>query len=147
MNDSNVTMRQWLKTCLSVGLLAGAGALVLCAGCGKGPKDNASRAKFEVDKVYERGPASVHVRLDKTKLTIADTVLLFRFFEAVGEVRQALSVVKKRTGHHERSIRELVFGVGGLRVGPPLTNVRGVLSGNPVFLKDGSAGGEGEPRR
>lgn len=77
---------------------------------------------------------------------VADTVVLFRFFETAGTVKQAISVVKKRTGSHERSIRELVFGAGGLRVGPPLTNVRGVLSGNPVYLKDGSAGGEGEPR-
>jgi hypothetical protein len=50
--------------------------LLIVAGCGRGPKDNASKAKFEVDKVYERGPASVHVRLDRTKMTIADTVLL-----------------------------------------------------------------------
>ena len=76
MSESNVTMKQWFKTCLSVGLLTGAGLLALCTGCGKGPKDDASKAKFEVDKVYERGPASVHVRLDKTKMTIADTVLL-----------------------------------------------------------------------
>jgi circadian clock protein KaiC len=62
-------------------------------------------------------------------------------------VKQAISVVKKRTGRHERSIRELQFGAGGLRVGPPLTNVRGVLSGNPIYLKDAPRGGEGEPRK
>lgn len=78
---------------------------------------------------------------------VADTVVLFRYFEAAGEVKQAISVVKKRTGQHERSIRELQFGAGGLRVGPPLTNVRGVLSGNPIYLKDAPRGGEGEPRR
>ncbi len=76
MSDLNATMKQWFWTYLSIGLLAGAGALALCAGCGKGSKDNASQAKFEVDKVYERGPASVHVRLDRTKMSIADTVLL-----------------------------------------------------------------------
>jgi len=50
--------------------------LFALAGCGKGPGKTAAKAEFEVDKVYERGPATVHVRLDKTKITIADTVLL-----------------------------------------------------------------------
>jgi signal transduction histidine kinase len=50
--------------------------LVIGAGCGKGSKGTAAKTEFEVDKVYERGPATVHVRLDKTNLTIADTVLL-----------------------------------------------------------------------
>ncbi len=52
------------------------GVLVVFAGCGKGSKDTAAKGGFEVDKVYEKGPATVHVRLDKTKMTIADTVLL-----------------------------------------------------------------------
>jgi hypothetical protein len=52
------------------------GLLVIGAGCGKGSKDTAAKTAFEVDKVYERGPATVHVRLDKTKITIADTVWL-----------------------------------------------------------------------
>lgn len=50
--------------------------LAIFAGCGKGPGKTAGKTAFEVDKVYERGPATVHVRLDKTKMTIADTVLL-----------------------------------------------------------------------
>ncbi len=50
--------------------------LLIAAGCGKDSKEQAGKAAFEVDKVYERGPASVHVRLDKTKMSIADTVLL-----------------------------------------------------------------------
>jgi len=58
-----------LFVCLAVLLIVG-------AGCGKGPKDRAGKATFEVDKVYEKGPATVHVRLDKAKITIADTVLL-----------------------------------------------------------------------
>ena len=60
---------KWSLMCLLAGLLA-------FAGCGKGSKDAATKTGFEVDKVYERGPAVVHVRLDKTKMTIADTVLL-----------------------------------------------------------------------
>ncbi len=63
---------------------------------------------------------------------IADTVLLFRYFEDAGVVKQAFSVVKKRTGNHERSIRELQFGPHGLHVGPPLTRFQGVLAGDSV---------------
>jgi circadian clock protein KaiC len=63
---------------------------------------------------------------------LADTVVLFRYFEAAGEVRQALSVVKKRSGTHERTIRELRLD-GGIRVGGPLTEFRGVLTGTPSY--------------
>jgi len=64
---------------------------------------------------------------------LADTVLLFRYFEAAGNVRQALSVVKKRSGSHERSIRELDFHGGTIKVGEPLVGFEGILTGNPVF--------------
>jgi hypothetical protein len=50
--------------------------LWLCAGCGKSPGDKADKVQFEIDKHYERGPLSVHVRADKAKMTIAETVLL-----------------------------------------------------------------------
>ena len=53
---------------------------------------------------------------------LADTVVLFRFFEAMGEVRKAISIVKKRTGGHETAIRELVVGPDRIRIGPPLTD-------------------------
>jgi len=56
--------------------LVGVSLLAVIAGCGKGPKGTAGKTAFEVEKVYERGPATVRVRLDKTKMTIADTVLL-----------------------------------------------------------------------
>jgi len=52
------------------------GLLAMGTGCGKSSKDAAAKTEFEVDKVYERGPATVHVRVDRTKMTIADTVLL-----------------------------------------------------------------------
>lgn len=65
---------------------------------------------------------------------VADSVLLFRYFEAQGAVRQAISVVKKRTGSHERSIRELSFHDGGIHVGEPLTKFEGVLTGVPKYL-------------
>jgi len=64
---------------------------------------------------------------------LADTVVLMRYFEAMGEVRQAISVLKKRTGRHERTIREFCIDTGGLRLGNPLTDFRGVLTGVPVY--------------
>jgi circadian clock protein KaiC len=65
---------------------------------------------------------------------LADTVISVRFFEAAGEVRQSLAVIKKRSGHHERTIREFRMEPGrGLRVGAVLRDFQGVLSGAPVF--------------
>ncbi len=65
---------------------------------------------------------------------LADTVLLLRYFEAFGEVRRAVSVIKKRSGAHEKTIREFEIGVGGLTVGPALTQFQGVLRGVPNFV-------------
>jgi circadian clock protein KaiC len=67
---------------------------------------------------------------------LADTVILFRYFEAAGEIRQAISIVKKRDGSHERTIRELYLGNGEIRVGEPLRNFHGVLAGTPTFMGD-----------
>jgi circadian clock protein KaiC len=64
---------------------------------------------------------------------IADTIFMLRFFEAAGQVRKALSVVKKRTGSHETSIREIGVAKGHLFVGDPLTEFRGVLTGVPEY--------------
>jgi circadian clock protein KaiC len=61
----------------------------------------------------------------------ADSVVMFRYFESRGRVRQAISVMKKRSGPHERSIRELSFDDRGAHVGPPLENFEGVLTGMP----------------
>ena len=52
------------------------GVLLLYAGCGKNPDDKAGKAQFEIDKNYERGPLTVHIRADKAKMTIAETALL-----------------------------------------------------------------------
>ena len=65
---------------------------------------------------------------------LADTVVLLRYFEVHGEVRQAISVVKKRSGDHERMIRECRVGKGGLQVGEPSTTFQGVLTGVPEFI-------------
>lgn len=63
---------------------------------------------------------------------LADTVVLMRYYEIRGEVRQAVSVMKKRSGAHERSIRDFRLGADGIHVGPPLRNYRGILTGVPV---------------
>lgn len=76
---------------------------------------------------------------------IADTVILLRYFEAAGAVRQAISVVKKRTGAHERTIRELRLDAAGLHVGPPLAEFQGVLTGTPTFLDGASPGDDRGP--
>jgi circadian clock protein KaiC len=65
---------------------------------------------------------------------IADTIFMLRFFEADGQVRKALSVVKKRTGKHETYIREIGIDKGHLLVGEPLTQFRGVLTGVPEYV-------------
>ena len=67
---------------------------------------------------------------------LADTVMLLRYFEYTGAVRQAISVVKKRSGVHERTIREFRVQPGGLIVGEPLSEFQGVLSGIPEYTGD-----------
>ncbi len=67
---------------------------------------------------------------------IADSVMLLRFFEAAGHVRKAVSVIKKRTGPHELTIRELNFKNGALSVGQALSEFRGVLTSVPEYFGD-----------
>jgi circadian clock protein KaiC len=66
---------------------------------------------------------------------LADTVILLRYFEALGEVRRAISIVKKRTSAHENTIREYRMQAGGLSLGKPLSNFHGVLRGVPVLVE------------
>jgi circadian clock protein KaiC len=65
---------------------------------------------------------------------LADCVILLRYFEAHGAVRKAISVMKKRTGTHESTIREFAVGPGGLRVGEPLADFHGVMTGVPHYV-------------
>ena len=65
---------------------------------------------------------------------LSDSVLMLRYFELRGEIRLALSVVKKRTGTHERTIREMAITPQGVKVGQPLRDFHGVLSGVPTFV-------------
>jgi circadian clock protein KaiC len=67
---------------------------------------------------------------------LADTVLLFRYYEAFGEMCQAVSVFKKRTGPHQRSIRRLIIDENGVHVGEPLRKFRGIMTGVPRYDGD-----------
>jgi circadian clock protein KaiC len=76
---------------------------------------------------------------------LADTVILLRYFENRGVIRKAISVVKKRSGQHEPTLRELAMGAAGVHIGPPLQEFRGILSGSPIYegstpmLREGNA--------
>ena len=78
---------------------------------------------------------------------LADNVMLFRYFEAMGRVRKALSIVKKRSGLHEDTIRELSMSGGSIAIGEALTGFRGVLTGVPTWAGNqkelGNADGSG----
>jgi circadian clock protein KaiC len=77
------------------------------------------------------------IRADVDLSYLADTVMQLRFFEAHGEVRQAISVIKTRTTAHERTIREFRINNGGLTIGAPLRDFQGVLTGVPTFRGEG----------
>lgn len=79
------------------------------------------------------GP-QMHSPVDASYLS--DSVVLFRFFEADGRVRKAISTAKKRGGAHENLIRELTIDSAGVHVGEPLSGFRGVLTGQPEFVGD-----------
>jgi circadian clock protein KaiC len=68
---------------------------------------------------------------------LSDAVIMLRYFEAAGRVRRAISVVKKRTGLHEDTIREFQLSSRGLTVGPPLTDFSGIFTGTPTYLGSG----------
>jgi circadian clock protein KaiC len=72
---------------------------------------------------------------------LADAIVMMRMYEHGGRVRKAISVLKKRSGGHEESIRQLTFHGDGLRLSEPLSNLRGVLAGVPVEVGSGSADG------
>jgi circadian clock protein KaiC len=71
---------------------------------------------------------------------LADTIILFRYFEDHGTIRRAVSVVKRRSGPHEQTICEMTLGPNGLVVGEPLTQFRGVLTGVPTYEGDRTGG-------
>jgi circadian clock protein KaiC len=75
---------------------------------------------------------------------LSDTVVLLRYFEVSGEVRQAISVFKKRRGPHERTLRELRIEEDGLYIGEPLKQFHGIMTGVPQY--NGSSSGSGETK-
>ena len=83
--------------------------------------------------VAQSGMVASAMRSPVDTTYLADNVVLFRFFESFGQVRRAISAVKKRGGPHERTIRELSFGPGGLAIGAPLEEFQGVLTGVPTY--------------
>jgi circadian clock protein KaiC len=85
--------------------------------------------------VAQHGMLGSHVQSPVDTSYLADSVILHRFFEYAGKVKKAISVVKKRSGAHEESIRELKFDERGIHLSEPLTQFRGILTGVPVELK------------
>jgi circadian clock protein KaiC len=69
---------------------------------------------------------------------LADTVIMLRYFEALGRVRRAISAIKKRTGPHEDTIREYQISNRGLAIGLPLHDFQGVLRGVPTYVGKGA---------
>jgi circadian clock protein KaiC len=84
---------------------------------------------------------TMHSSIDVSYL--ADCVVLLRYYEAFGEVKQAISVLKNRSSEHEHTIRELTFDGNAIRVGVPLTNFQGVLTGVPSVTEQVLAEGKG----
>jgi circadian clock protein KaiC len=72
---------------------------------------------------------------------VADTIVMLRYFEHLGRLRKAISVLKKRSGAHEETIRSFELGAGGIQVGPPLSDMQGVLLGVPRIMTAEGAGG------
>ena len=73
------------------------------------------------------------IRADVDLSYLSDTVILLRYFEAAGELRKAVSVLKTRTSDHERTIREFSIDAGGVHVGATLRGLHGVLSGQAIW--------------
>ena len=90
----------------------------------------------------QSGMIGNHMQSPVDMTYLSDAVLLLRFFEAEGEIRRAISMLKKRTGPHEPSIREMRIDGGGVRVGDKLDGFRGVLTGTPTYEGRGALLGD-----
>ena len=89
--------------------------------------------------VAQHGVVGMHMVSPVDTSYLADSVILFRYFEYAGKVKKAISVMKKRSGAHEESIRELRFDEHGIHLSEPLTQFRGILTGVPVELEKTAA--------
>jgi circadian clock protein KaiC len=85
--------------------------------------------------VAQQGIVGAHMTTPVDASYLADSIVLFRYFEAQGSVRKAISVAKKRGGSHENTIRELTIDERGVHVHDALTEFQGVLTGVPAFLR------------
>jgi len=83
--------------------------------------------------VAQHGLVGSHMPAPVDTSYLADTVILLRYFEAAGAVHQAISVMKRRRGRHERTIREFQLSDHGIQVGEPLRQFQGILTGVPVL--------------
>jgi circadian clock protein KaiC len=88
--------------------------------------------------VAQHGLMGVNMRAPVDASYLADSVILLRYFEARGKIRRAVSVVKKRSGAHEDTLREMRLGPDGIWVGEPLADFHGVLTGLPELLGPGA---------
>ena len=86
--------------------------------------------------VAQSGMVGTGMRTPVDTTYLADNVLMFRYFESFGQVRRAISAVKKRSGAHELTIRELSMTTAGVQIGAPLEEFQGILSGVPTFHGD-----------
>ena len=85
--------------------------------------------------VAQQGVVGMNMSSPVDTSYLADSVILFRYFEYAGKVKKAISVMKKRSGAHEESIRELRFDQAGIHLSEPLTQFRGILTGVPQELE------------
>lgn len=82
----------------------------------------------------QQGMVGSEVRVPIDVSYLSDTIILLRYFESAGSIRKAISVVKQRTGNPELTIREFGIDQSGLRIGEPLKEFEGVLTGTPRFV-------------
>ena len=85
--------------------------------------------------VAQHGVVGSHMHSPVDTSYLADSVVLLRYFEHQGRVKKAISVVKKRSGAHEETIRELRFDEHGIHLSEPLVGFRGILTGVPEERK------------
>lgn len=88
--------------------------------------------------IAQHGMVGANMQAPVDTSYLADSIVLLRYFEFAGKVKKAISVVKKRSGPHEESIRELRFDKNGIHLSEPLVQFRGVLTGVPFELRDGT---------
>jgi circadian clock protein KaiC len=89
--------------------------------------------------VAQHGMVGTNMQSPVDTSYLADSVVLLRYFEYAGKVKKAISVVKKRSGAHEESLRELRFDEKGIHLSEPLSKYRGILTGTPVEIKSDSS--------